>query len=285
MNTGSKTDTLTGRLLLSTKARRKVTLCNHNYTHEGVYHPDRIMDEYDLLYMQKGEWDIFEDACCHHLVPGQVLLLSPGLHHYSRTKCSPEMRNVYVHFTACPEDRTFYSSDPVTNLPADTLLLSKRTDCASHPSVLNIIEKIVEIYWSDSIPNRDFRLSTQLDCLLTELSDLHHAQNSRADVLISEILHRFQCNPEKFFSPYELAVDYGISLRSMSGRFKKVTGMSIHQYQLKLKLDMAYNALPQSPGRGLRDIAHSYGFYDEFQFSKLFKRQFGVAPSTRRSPK
>jgi len=87
---------------------------------------------------------------------------------------------------------------------------------------------------------------------------------------------------DRFYSASELADSYYVSVRTISGRFKKATGESVHQYQINLKLDMAYDELPFSPNRPIRDVAKSYGFYDEYQFSKLFKRRFGIAPSQRR---
>lgn len=261
------------RFFLSTTARRKINSCNRNYSKEGIYHPNRVMKEYDLLYMLQGSWDIWEEDVCYHLKEHQVLLLEPGKHHYSLEKCTPEMKNLYLHFSVLPEDGS--SS-------GDGLYVDKLTDCTNCHSILHFFEEIIETYWSDSNESKELRLSALLDLLLAELSDLQKTGQKKADVLITEIIHRFYCATDRFFSPEELAKDYQVSLRTISNRFKKATGQSIHQYQLRLKLDMAYDMLPSSPGRGLKDIALSFGFYDEFQFSRLFKRQFGISPSARR---
>lgn len=248
--------------------RQQVTLCNHNFSKEGVLHPDRIMDEYDLLYMQNGEWDIIEDEIEYHLVPGSVLLLEPGKHHYSVKKSSPMMRNVYIHFRRSEGNEA-------------KLGVAKLTQTADHTNIRHAFEKVIDMFWSDEA-GKELKCSLLLENLLLQLSELEGNGGGKTDVLISEIIHRFHCEPEVFLSPEELARNYGVSVRTISGRFKERTGMSIHQYQLQLKLDMAYDLLPISPGRSLRDIALSYGFYDEFQFSKLFKRKFGISPSERR---
>lgn len=266
---------------LSMKGRRVVTICNHNFSEEGIYHPDRILDEYDLLYMQKGEWNIIEDGITYHLTPGQLLVLEPGKHHYSTEKCSPMMRNVYIHFSNSSDD--IPGGSTTQNAPGDDhIAIGKLTDCSGHPEVLHLFEKVIEAFfiYRDSDPN--LRCSIYLEELLLRLSEINDSQSQYKDILIQEIIHRFHCNPDRFFSPPELADSYHVSVRTVSGRFKKETGISIHQYQLNLKLDMAYDALPFSPNRPLRDIAKSYGFYDEFQFSKLFKRRFGMAPSERK---
>ena len=250
-------------------------MCNHNYSREGIYHPDRILCEYDLLYMLQGEWEIWEDDVPYQVGPHQVIILEPHKHHYSKERCTPEMRNAYVHFTELPGDSSAGGTEKL-------LHIDKVTDCGDNPSVYHYLEQIIECYWSKERTNKEFREEALLSLLLSELSDLSRDRLENTDMIMMEILHRIQCQPERFFSPEELAAGYGMSLRSLSGRFKKVTGMSVHQYQVDLKLAMAYDMLPMNPGRGLRDIAKSLGFYDEFQFSRLFKRRYGISPSERR---
>lgn len=274
---------------LSLLHRRQVTLCNHNFSREGIYHPDRRMTEYDLLYMQNGEWDIVEDDNLYHVQPGSVLLLEPGKHHYSRSKCSPLMRNVYIHFSVADEDipsedvpHEFKTSEDETSEASNYLFLPKLVQCADHSEIRHSFEKVIDAFWSEEAKTKALRCSLYLENLLLQLSELGNTTTGKPDILISEIIHRFHCEPEIFLSPEELAKNYNVSVRTISGRFKKQTGLSIHQYQLQLKLNMAYDVLPISPGRSLHDIALSYGFYDEFQFSKLFKKKFGISPSDRR---
>lgn len=280
----------------SMKQRRKVTLCNHNYSEEGILHPDRIMNEYDFLYMQNGQWDIIEDDTTYHLETGSLLILEPGKHHYSTEKCSPHMRNIYIHVENHPKDFSVHNpADGSSNTTllnditasgdseaANYLPVFKLTNLSNNHEAIHTMERIIGSYWAKNDTLKDLRCSVYLEELLLRLSDEYRIMQGHSDVLISEIIHRFDCETHRFLSPEELANDYQMSIRSLSGRFKKWTGMSIHQYQLKLKLEMAYDIIPISKGRSLHDIALSFGFYDEFQFSKLFKREFGISPSERR---
>lgn len=277
-------------ILLDLTNRRRVTLCNHNFSKEGILHPDRVMEEYDLLLMQNGEWDIIEDETEYHLSPGSVLLLEPGKHHYSTKKCSPQMRNVYIHFTFEKGDipcnaSTGFSSQVYPEVPLSKsafLPVPKLARAADHKEIHHAFERVIDTFWSTEENQKELRCSLYLESLLLQLSEFSRKSSGKTDILISEIIHRFHCEPEIFLSAQELAKNYNVSVRTISGRFKKQTGLSLHQYQLQLKLDMAYDLLPISPGRSLHDIALSLGFYDEFQFSKLFKRRYGISPSMRR---
>lgn len=267
-------------IYLNMQERRRVTLCNHNFSKEGILHPDRIMEEYDLLFLQNGEWDIIEDEITYPLTAGSVLLLEPGKHHYSLQKCTPNMRNVYIHFSACMTDVPFGTDTDISY--GEYLPVPKLINTADHREIHHGFEKVIDAFWSSDAAAKSYRCSICLESLLLQLSELSDTSRGRTDVLISEIIHRFHCEPDIFLSPEELARNYNVSVRTISGRFKERTGLSLHQYQLQVKLDMAYDLLPISPGRSLHDIALSYGFYDEFQFSKLFKRRFGISPSQRR---
>ena len=93
-------------IFLDMGQRRRVCECNINYSPEGIFHPDRVMEVYDLLYLTEGSWEIWEEDRCWPLRKGQILLLEPGKHHFSRERCTPGMRNMYIHFQRLDRDGT-----------------------------------------------------------------------------------------------------------------------------------------------------------------------------------
>ena len=46
---------------LTSLEKLNITTCNHNFSKDGILHPDRILTEYDLLYLSEGTWDIWEE--------------------------------------------------------------------------------------------------------------------------------------------------------------------------------------------------------------------------------
>lgn len=259
-------------VFLGMEGRRKVCECNVNYSPEGIFHPDRVMEVYDLLYLTEGSWEIWEDDSCFLLEKGQVLLLEPGRHHFSRRKCTPGMRNMYIHFEKMKEDGTW---------KGEGIRIDKVTDCSRNREIPELFAQMTAAFWSKGT-SREHRMTALLELLLCELAVEETDGKKNEDPLIREILQRFYAAPERFYSPAQLASDYGYSVRTLSGRFKKYTGTSIHQYQMQLKLDMARSLIRQDQARGLKDVADSFGFYDEFQFSRLFRRRFGCPPSAVR---
>ena len=260
----------------------QINACNFNYSKEGILHPSRILNEFDLLYLSEGSWNIYEENVCYHVQKDNVLILEPGKHHFSKDFCTPGMRNMYIHFNV--SDYHSCSSSECLSGEANTqnILVAKLTDCSENYRIRHLFEEMVETCMSKKSSCLSFRTRSLLTLILCELADTRNNLLQPADVLIEDVIHRFYTSMECFYSTEELAEEYALSPRSLSSRFKKETGNSIHQYQIHLKLEMAYDLIPFSPGRSFRDIALSLGFYDEFQFSKLFKRQYGITPSARR---
>lgn len=80
----------------------------------------------------------------------------------------------------------------------------------------------------------------------------------------------------------ELARDAGLSPAYFARLFKRQTGQSVHQFITGLRLDKAHLLLIENRLH-VSDVAREVGFEDQFYFSRLFTRRFGVAPSALRN--
>lgn len=259
-------------IYFSTQEKHTITQCNYNYSPSGILHPDRIMGEYDFLYMLSGSWEIIEDDICYEVQEHQLLVLEPGHHHYSKKRCSPNMRNMFLHCLPVSMDG-IESSDAVP--------IQKLTDCSHSVQIAQLFHTIIETYWNRQDSYKDQRISRLFELLLYELASCSQ-EPVVSDPLVQDVLKLFLSNSERFYHLEELAALVGISSHTLGIRFKKATGTTLYQYQLTQKLSMIHEQLPKDSSRSLRDLALSFGFYDEFQLSKLYKRQFGYPPSVRR---
>ncbi|CAN7409193.1 AraC family transcriptional regulator [Paenibacillus sp. LjRoot153] len=79
----------------------------------------------------------------------------------------------------------------------------------------------------------------------------------------------------------ELVQLSGLARTTFYTRFRDITGLSPSDYMLKLKLESAKVSL-ETTTLSVKEIAANLQFYDEFHFSKLFKRKYGLSPSSLR---
>ncbi len=79
-----------------------------------------------------------------------------------------------------------------------------------------------------------------------------------------------------------IADDLGVSRDGLERRFRRVTGLSPHQYYLKLRFERARTYLSHSWMK-VGDIALACGFSDPAYFSSQFKQRYGITPSRHRA--
>ncbi len=88
-------------------------------------------------------------------------------------------------------------------------------------------------------------------------------------------------NYGKRISVSSLARETGYSASFIHHRFKEDFGMSPAKYILARKMKTSRKMLLE--GKSVGETAGELGFYDQFHFSKVFKKYFGHPPSEFRA--
>ena len=102
------------------------------------------------------------------------------------------------------------------------------------------------------------------------------------DELIAQIQFWIKNNPSEAISLPKVAQEFDISTRSLSRRFKEATGMTVHQYWRKIKVQSAQELLTQS-NLSVQDIAIALGFNHQGSLNRLFKQSLEQSPSEYRT--
>lgn len=80
----------------------------------------------------------------------------------------------------------------------------------------------------------------------------------------------------------ELARDVGLSPSHFCSLFRKTSGKTPHQFVLHCRIQHAKTLLAQ-PRNSILDVALASGFRTHQHFSRIFRRQVGIPPSTYRA--
>ena len=250
---------------------------SHTYTAptEALY-IDRTIVYHDFIYLIDGEWlfsETIDDQEVNYLLkPGDVLILSAGNHHYTRLPCKAGTRTLCIH--VCQAEGDMDASRP------GCVALASHLNCKSNRKVLSLFKQIVDIFWSDD-PNKAPLLTATFTLLACELASAKHPGNSPSD--IRRAIQLINESPHKTFSTDELSALLGIPPRKLTHQFREETGETLRSYQISRKLEMIALQLQIEPDIRLKELAATFGFYDEFYLSKQFKKKYGVSPAQYRN--
>lgn len=107
--------------------------------------------------------------------------------------------------------------------------------------------------------------------------------NSYVD-LINNTIDYIEENIGERLALEDLAIRFNVSEFHFNRMFKTVVGKTLKQYILGRKLTRASERLAVSGG-SIIDIAYDFGFEYPEVFSRAFKKQFGIPPSSYKSEK
>ena len=97
---------------------------------------------------------------------------------------------------------------------------------------------------------------------------------------VEEYIEENICNPAMLSLPV-LAAKFNYSPSQFSRRFVAVSGESVKEYTIKVKMKKAKDLL-RTVNLSITDIAYQLGYTTPFYFSNVFTKHFGISPTTYR---
>lgn len=253
--------------IFSENTSHTITEANINFYATPFVHPRRKMNEHDFIYIIQGEWKFGQDKEEYTATKDDILLLSANHTHFGVKPCLPNTKTMYFH-VSCQNDFT-------SQMPVRGRCINSITDASANPDIKKYFSEIINC----KLQGKQKQADIFFDLLLCEISETTPIINDEIAVRIKTIIHN---NPEKFFSNTELAKKCNISVKTAENHFKNSYGISIHQYMLEFKIREAIAYFNNFPEITSKEIAYNLGFYDEYHFSKQFKKIMSVSPTQYR---
>jgi len=107
-----------------------------------------------------------------------------------------------------------------------------------------------------------------------------HAQTAASPLLayVEQVRTQMAAHCEQEYNIEVLARASGVSPHRFYQVFREMTGLTPHKYLAAVRLRQALRLLAGG-FRSVAEVAHAVGYQDELYFSRVFRRELGLAPS------
>lgn len=250
--------------------RHTITEANVNFYAVPFVHPKRKMNEHDFIYMLEGEWKIGQNGTIYELKKDSLLILNANNFHYGIDFCSSGAKTMYFHVSNEENDGLIEDN---AKFPCNDFIIDNFSTFSANDSVKKIFRDIVSLKSSGN----QIKADIYFELLLCELSQRqNNISENGIEIKIQNIIHT---SPERFFSNRELAEYVNVSVKTAENKFKSKFNLTIHQYMLKFKAEQAALYIKNFSEMSMKEIAYNLGFYDEYHFSRQFKKIMGISPT------
>lgn len=222
----------------------------------------RRLNCYELMYVIKGECDVWWEEE-HVLVKGgDMVLIRPGELHNMLVSQEPCVEIYCVHF--------FIDGDQELNLPRVLQISSGHRIETQFKAMLDVYQRRDALSkWKQNV------LTEQL--IWEVYMEAYQKSAPIEERRIRKILDQIHRDPCRKYTINELAEQAGIKKTALLQAFRRVTGTTPKQYMIELCLEQARELL-LTTNMSIGDIAEACGFEDSLYFSRCFKKHFLVGP-------
>ncbi len=233
----------------------------------------RGRQDFYLQYCIEGGIEIQANGKTNILTPGQMMILAPRTPYTCKNVGDP-VTYYWIHFTG---------SDAGRILERCELFCNKVHNVGNTEQVVRLFRALFrEFLWRD----RCFDDSSQaaLVTIFAEMSRLRNMNTQSNDATVETIfrsLSYFHNHIHKPVTVAQLAEIEHFSPSRYRTVFRRCMGMSPSEYMTRMRMRRACELLAMAD-MSIREVAESCGYPDQLYFSRVFRANFGIAPSKYR---
>lgn len=226
---------------------------------------------YSLEFISSGKGSLTLDQTRHDLRPGTVFTYGPGVRHEIGTDAKRPLTKYFVDFAGLSAASLLRD----LNLPPGTVM-----NTSGAKDVMVLFDELIDT------ARRHARLHHQACTAILEhlLYKIAQTAGPLADSPHSFAFGTYQrCRQhiaEHFLQLHtlgQIAGECNLDVAYLCRLFSRYDTLTPYQFLLRLKMDEAVRRLHRK-GVMIRQVAEELEFKDQFHFSRLFRKLYGVSP-------
>jgi AraC-like DNA-binding protein len=246
-------------------------------------HFTRYMQDYELIVVTEGTAYLQVEQQLYSIEKGEFLIFPPSAKQagYKKSNCA----FYWLHFT--------YENPVTTKLleefPVDPT--EYKIYIPTHGKIENL-EKIIVMmkHLQDSVRSYHNNLQNNYLCttilceIFSQILAKKNQDNSalKRKQLFNDIQDYIKWNRNNDIKVSEIAEHFGYNKRYISYLFSTIAGVSLKQYIIEEKVQLAKYLLCDT-NANISEIAYQLGYNDSHNFMKVFKKLVGLTPTQYRN--
>ena len=233
----------------------------------------RRLEAYALVYSLEGKCNYWDEVIGHRqLGPGDLIVLLPGVAHRYGAGPDGNWSEYFIVFEGA-----------IFDVWRDQGLLSPEHPLFHLAPVAFWEKRLASCLEGGGSKGREtaVRQVCRLQALLAEITGASGGETSAGPAWIDRARAMLGSLETQSMDLPEMAHSLGVSFETFRKTFAQKTGMSPGRYRSALFIDQACELMTQSRLSG-KEIAAKLGFFDEYHFSKRFKKVTGFSPTAFR---
>ncbi|MEK4063431.1 MULTISPECIES: AraC family transcriptional regulator [unclassified Paenibacillus] len=246
-------------------------------------HLSRILQDYELIVMTEGVLYLAGDQQHFVVSKGEYLLLPPSTkqYGYKASECS----FYWLHFKS-PDgiSITDISTHP-RNREDNKLLLPQYGTLKSLEKIIVMMKQLQDSVRGYNQKTLNNYMSTVILCELYNQvfhSEHNPAKKNKQEQLYNDIVDYIKWSRSEHIKVSQIATYFGYNEKYLSHLFTRISGISLKQYILQQKMELAKFLLSDT-NQNVSEVSQQLGYKDCHNFMKSFKKIVGLTPTDFRN--
>ena len=255
-------------------------------------YPMHWHDEMEVVYVEKGEYDVYIDLEKYHVRQGDILIVDPYLLHSFRqyNDVRTIFRTIIFNMNMLTGNNTDACAIKYLTPFLDGVYINPIVISPDLPHYEELKECLMKLIDEFDKKNKFFEIKIkselfQMFYILFNyffIPDMHEANiKDNTTRNIKTILDYIEMNYMKTITIDELAESVNLSKHYFMRFFKKYMGMTCIEYINDYRLNVATNLL-LTTGMQITEVAAHIGITNLSYFNRIFKKKYNMTPKEYR---